>query len=428
MQNLSLQDFQVIKYCRYSKKNQSVTFLFQVSYVHPDYLSFFMCVGEEETKFRQLGEQCSEAEIVSLIDTYCHARNESPFIEIFPMWFKAAKSDLTKISSPADTDHQLKTNFDAIEKLCRDRIHKIIPNKLHFSQRLDEEQERELEKEIEQESERQLPGRANPYEPTVSNALVQTLCKGQIVEDLDHFDIAEVFSCTTVKDKLQPECWGDWVFCTGDFQKTVIRESARDTTTGFLRPVNWIVKLGGNSSNTAILLAISPFEANELISHFQEGNTFKATLHQYNARILSNQSILIDNPRLTLPSSNSTHDPWDALLPPLSLCGGTLYFGTPEEEDAFANWIGIIPRPRDGYLQKRFNEDLIHPKNGFVLPANRNFERCPISISAFQSDPGSLVADICRIRNPHFPKYSHVANIILNGKKSLLPPGDKIKL
>lgn len=383
-----------------------------------------ICISDPAitNRFLELGNRVSEPEVVKLKDMYCHARSLENFALVLAKWFRAMEGQSQRgLRSPAVL-REIQTFFRSVEEHCWNRIQKLIPNKSHLCQLLEEEQEKELENEVEEEKERCLPARAEPGTHKISDGLSQSLVGGELYISVNEIHpISHVFKNTSVQEFVEFESWGQFVFCTGDFIQVVKRDSSQDTGTQFLRPVTWTVRI--LSKGKPALIVISPFEANQLLSEFRKG-IFKASLHLFSPRTTPDQNILIDNPRLWVPSSEADvyeRPPlllWHQLLPPLFLCSGNLYFVNELEQEAFSSFLCLVPRPRTEKFQKLFELGQLSSRNGFLAPEYRTMKGCPVPLSGFKQNPEKLVNEISLIRHQlHFPEDSHVARIVLTGVK-----------
>jgi hypothetical protein len=110
---------------------------------------------------------------------------------------------------------------------------------------------------------------------------------------------------TQLWENVQDKTWASGnMWLTAEFVRTV--DCVEGGLDNFLRPPKWIVQLSrGNSYVGSVLL--SPFEANELLSHFssrpvrlgdQTGDTLRTSLHMLAPRRYHGQHILYCEPAL----------------------------------------------------------------------------------------------------------------------------------
>lgn len=100
-----------------------------------------------------------------------------------------------------------------------------------------------------------------------------------------------------------------------------------------------------STSDSWILLAISAFEANELIPLFRSGQV-PTRLHMFAARLHERHSTLFHCPELTLPAGSPPLPYSEVLDPELIVFSGSLYFESAQDEKAYCCFLGFLPLPR----------------------------------------------------------------------------------
>jgi hypothetical protein len=373
--------------------------------------------GFGETNMQRFGELCVEEEVTKLMEMYGQARTQKRFVEIIPSWFdsllESFKNDGILLSE------EVREILNNILAEVVARCEELIPEKCHFTQLLEEEQEKELENELEEEKEPDPPREAKPNKHRLDPAVSTAIKLGRLPETSTESTIKPLpsaFENTKMTQEFdsQIHCWGSEVLVTQDFINSIILANVHENVDEFLRPPAWVVSLGRNPEQVRLLL-ISPYEANELIHKFRAGQV-NSILHLYTPRLLAGQKdILIDKEGLNLPPIPVSIP--RQVLAPLSLFAGTLYFQDAEEETAFANFLGIIPRQgRSKDQEKAFDEGKLC-KNGFALPMHRPALMGKLqATSQFTNNPHKLVKEILRTRNQgSIPEESHVAKLAVDG-------------
>lgn len=100
-----------------------------------------------------------------------------------------------------------------------------------------------------------------------------------------------------------------------------------------------------------------------------------------------------------------------------------LYFADEDEENAYCNFLGLIPRPKTGYTseQKEAFESGYMEENGYVRNRERNcteaLSQC-INQCRFKKNPTDLALKLIKAHHQVLPKDSHVASILIRGIKS----------
>jgi hypothetical protein len=374
--------------------------------------------GFGETNMQRFGELCVEDEVTKLMDMYGQVRNQKRFVEIIPSWFESLLKSFVQKNDGILLSEEVREILNKISAEVIARCEELIPDKCHFTQLLEEEQEKELENELEEEKEPDPPREATPNQHRLDPAVSAAIKLGRLPETSTESTIKPLpsaFENTKMTQEFdsQIDCWGSEVLVTQDFINSIILANVHENVDEFLRPPAWVVSLGRNPEEVRLLL-ISPYEANELIPKFR-ADEMNSVLHLYTPRLLAGQKdILIDKERLNLPPvpvSIPRH-----VLAPLSLFAGTLYFHDAEEESTFAEFLGIIPRQGRSSTQERAFDEGKVAKNGFVLPMHRSELMGMPATSAFQTNPETLVKEILRTRNQgNIPEGSHVQKLAVDG-------------
>ena len=160
--------------------------------------------------------------------------------------------------------------------------------------------------------------------------------------------------------QVQPDAWSRRIIFTQNFAK-VIAENESFSVKQYLRPLNWIVSYCPEAewnSELCILLAITPYEANQLIPLFRSGSV-NTRLHMFAARLHVRdvrQSTLFHSAELILPPACTPALPYSEMLDPeLLVFSGSLYFESAQDENTYYCFLGFIlsTRERPAHKEQR---------------------------------------------------------------------------
>jgi hypothetical protein len=134
------------------------------------------------------------------------------------------------------------------------------------------------------------------------------------------------------------------------------------------------------------------------------------------------QSTLLLTSELWVPSSSSQieknyFNDWHQLHSTLLLFSGSQYFGDKEEQDAYAQFTGFIPRPRTEEEQAAFDSGWA--VNGFVLPEYRQRLDPVLETNCkFKQSPDELIQGIISRRHEVYPSKCHVSRVVSESTKT----------
>ena len=361
----------------------------------------------------QLANECLESEVILLKHLYGHPKVSKTLFDIYSSRYEHILKNL------------LSTN---IQEQVLKRLKDYAGIKTCLSQSLDEEQQKELEQELEEE--RQIVERP-PFsvgcEPILHRE-IDRLCDvdGPILnlEDLPTLfrRLPYAFTDTTFSNICEPDSWPDNFWVSTEFQRVIATKEK--TLNPFLRPPRWIIIYRDEH-----LIFLTALEANHLIGRLKDlyhteqfGRLPITTVRLILPRIKQNQSIFVNNPRLTIPSSIKFHNLGIncqislQILPPLFVFNGTLYFSTVEEQNAYCQLLSLCPIPRTQEEEAAFEKGWID-KDGFVSnPEHRR--HLQIKQAQFISNPIIFMKQLIENRNRSYASVlSHVGSIILNSRK-----------
>ena len=247
-----------------------------------------------------------------------------------------------------------------------ERIEQLGITKL-VDARIEEEQEREVNHEVELERQVERPPKAKPAKHVLRCDIREFVETGKLPESSTHIsplfipiDIAKALGSTIE--------WSPPPLATTDFTTTVLGSDGTHLTE-YLRPVNWILSSG--SGRDSVVIAISPYEANELLPIIREKK--KVRLHIYAPRVTSSMRSFSDLTFHSIPDSpaETWRVPAHARML-LNLFAGQLYFDSKEEYESVCILLALS-RAHPGATHSQVD--------GFVPPAYRTGRPSPFTES-----------------------------------------------
>lgn len=343
-----------------------------------------------------------------------------------------------------DKFSEIKEFIMKVKSAVNKKIQSYVPDVKRCIGSLDEEQEKELEREEEEERKIEQPPKAKPAKPDVDPNLrefikfgVTHLSINQLITSKTILPVAMALQNTKLFNFVEAEIspWAEHIYVTKDFIEVIegsdnlygyslfeshsrIRKRHKPFAWDyFLRPVWWIACIRDAVGKYKILI-LSTHECNALLPEFRTSKF--ATLHMYRARTSQFHSNLLHDKYLCVTGASQTGiDLKDEVQ--ISMFAGAQYFGNDKEQDAYCEYLGLIPRPRTNpILQLAFIEGLIQP-NGFVPMPNRKraseifscVGNCP-----FQQNPVSFAIQIISAHHEFIRTESHAASILQKGIKA----------
>lgn len=378
----------------------------------------------------ELSKDCIDYENITLEKMYGD-KEEVPLTKIMASKFSGMISQ-NILNIPYERIGATIASIGKISKMVIDKLEKQAPNAKRFRQSLDEQHEKELEMEREHEEERDVEklDEKKPAEPFFDDMLLKLFSNcpsNEIIDELKlNGKLYELISCLYSTKLAEPyneeNPWPQNIFVTEDFIR-VIQPTAPlvvpyllEFTDEFLRPVWWIAQTTlPNSKSVWILL--SSFECERLIPTFRK--SVNSVLFMYRPRLNKTQRNLLHETRLQI-TTRPTPWPFDANKEAeIGAFSGTMYFGSEIEQNAYCNFLGLIPRPRDQELERDFTRGMIAP-NGFVSSDNRKLSNSisqRVGACRFERNPVDLIIKLINAHHQSYDKDSHVASILEHGVK-----------
>lgn len=309
-----------------------------------------------------------------------------------------------------------------------EKLSKQAKNVKRFVHSLDDQQEKELEHEVEEAREVQRPQKSEPAKPRFDEDLILLIQNGISDDDIlslsrernqfirsllrnkrSIIPLEEVLINTQLykSHKNNDSPWDERLFVTKDFIQVLycFNESCDE----FLRPVWWIASIDD------ILILLSPYEVNRLLPHFRQST--KSTLYMFRPRLCKLHNDLLDETSLQItaklnPSKIDVH-----ASAQIKMFSGSMYFKNEDEQNAYCNFLGLIPRPRTREQENVFADGTIK-SNGFV-PIDKRLPpiRECVDHCKFIENPVDLALKLIEANHNFIRSESHAAAILERGIK-----------
>ena len=249
-----------------------------------------------------------------------------------------------------------------------------------------EEQEREVSHEAQREQQVQRPPPAVPCQHGIHSRLLKFVQTGLIEEDQSVF--LKAFRSLARFTSARKSWVGGWdgrLRVTNDFVQTVKSTGHLDS---YLHSVNWVL----STTESGVLVVISPFEANELITSIMLSEHVR--LHVYAPRVTNTMKSFEDLSFLTLPYKPSSLAPGpiqQPLLAQLSLFAGQLFLRDFAAYKDLCKFLGL-------YADSNFSAGEGNSVNGdgFVVPRSR--PALGMLPSPFNSSPVPFLLQVMALR------------------------------
>ncbi|XP_055297736.1 uncharacterized protein LOC129566134 [Sitodiplosis mosellana] len=377
---------------------------------------------DDDSSMEQLYAKCVDDEFVNLIDMYGD-KEEALLTQI--AW---SKFDNITSEHRSRANKEIKSFIRKMQDNVDEKLNELAPDVKKFSNALDEEQEKELEQEIEEQRQIERPPPVKAATPIFDESLKKLILNGATEEYMKTqrslISIAASLGHTQMFKHYRrdnKEAWAKHIFVTKDF-KTVI-DSLSQSCDEFLRPVWWVARIE-HAKNTDILVLLSSYECNRLFSTFQKSR--KSTLFMYRPRINKMHSNLLDDINLMVTGKDETEliDIEDEVQ--IGVYAGMMYFESGDEQNAYCDFMGLIPRPRTKELERAFESGIIQTK-GYVPIEKRQYSEAiasRVGQCKFQDNPVDLAVKLVEAHHQTLLKESHVAAILERSTKLIADIND----
>ncbi|XP_031623226.1 uncharacterized protein LOC116340729 [Contarinia nasturtii] len=373
---------------------------------------------DDDPRLIRLYEQCVDNEYVTLNEMY-GGKEMVLLSEIVAAKFAKLKQNLEK--NYQDSQFVAQIGSKVQQKLSQQAAHLK-----RFTHCFDEEQEieKEIEHELDQHRQIQRPPPAKASKPRIVHENLKKLikngsksCFDDLIEKKLIMHLPKVLSDKHFYAAYEPvdnQAWLENVYATNDYKK-IIRKP-KEGGDEFLRPVLWIAKIK-RSAQKDIILLLSSFEVEHLLSAFKGSN--KACLFMYQPKMSQFQRTLINEDHLIVTDMAEKQTISIEEMAQIAFFSGAIYFNSEEEQNAYCNFMGLIPKPLNISQQIAFDMDQITP-SGFVEPKHRKVPAICDAVEncRFTKNPIQLAIGIIQARHQFMSKESHVASILERALKT----------
>ena len=291
--------------------------------------------------------------------------------------------------------------INSVPALCK-RIERLGGTNL-VNVRMAEEQEREVNHEVEPGNTNRRghlrPRMAQPAQHLVHADVLEFIATGKLPESSKHISPL-LAPLNMVKALETTNEWSPSPLATVDFTTAVLGSRGSEANlTEYLRPLNWILSSG--SGKKSVVIAISPYEANELLPLIRESN--KVRLHIYAPRVTPFMRSFSDLTFYSIPESPAQQ--WSApahIRTELNLFAGQLYF---DSTDDYAR-VCVLLALSAAHPGAKYSD-----RDGFVPPEYRTGKDSPFVTSRIP-----LLKKLIGLRRKGMDYYRTHLGQILNGK------------
>jgi hypothetical protein len=236
---------------------------------------------------------------------------------------------------------------------------------------MEEEEEREVFHEVEVERQVERPPKATPAAHKLRED-VRSLIQTGVRPKNSHQFVPILQPLHKVAAAASPESWSSDLLATRDFSVT-IKGSSRNGSRDYLRPINWIIS--STRSQASFLVALSPYEVNELLPDIQSSRNVH--LHIYTPRVRKSMKSF---EKLTFyctpPLPASWAGPSLELKSQLNLVAGQLYLSDHSAYRKLCEFLGLYTD------EDRSKEGVFIQSDGFIKrqpqPSKSPFKESPV--------------------------------------------------
>ena len=307
-------------------------------------------------------------------------RNEIASDQLAIAWRQRDVKTLEEMYAPTRSPKRFDIPIAEIRQRCLELGVFSLP-----ASNMDEEQEREVVHEIERERQAERPPSTVGAEHRVIDNVRRFVRTGILDNQSNAFiPIFNSFQSSNAPSREEGP-WTQGVLATSDFCRVLQGDG---DPSEYLRPVNWVL----SKHTSPILVILSPFEANELLSDIRRSK--EVQLHIYTPRVqkmmvpcddsdLYTISYILRNP--TTDSKREFKVQLTTLHDQLNLFAGQLYLRDYETYVRLCRFLCVYTKDLEG------EGDFRRESDGFILPAHRpprarserSFSRSPLPFLRF---------------------------------------------
>ncbi|KAG8739715.1 hypothetical protein FRC10_005234 [Ceratobasidium sp. 414] len=264
-------------------------------------------------------------------------------------------------TSPSDIPSNAAFNIPSL----RERLESLGFHRITEDPSMGEEQEREVSHELERERQIERPAKSKPATHVVSEDIRYFIRTGTVPRNSTK--IISLFRPIRSAGVSKRGTWSSKLLASVDFCCTLLTSSINQPG-DYIRPLHWLL-----SGSNGVLLALSPYEINELIPDVR--NSSATRLHVYTPRVTRSMESFSDMRFYTvppLPDSNFVPlDPMSRVQ--LDLFAGQLYLESYSQYCSLCAFLGIYLDNNADHVQGEANVqgEVNVQSDGFVAVADR---------------------------------------------------------
>lgn len=369
----------------------------------------------EEGAMQNLYGKCVDNEFLTLNEMYGDKKRE--------LLSNISKWKFATLTKQYENKEDIYKFVQTIDGGVFKKLKLYAPDVERFVHSLDEEQEKELEQEIEEERQIERPPKLDPATPNFDQELIRLILHGATSGAFSNIQQTQTivpFATGLMNTKLfenyknQPN-WAKHLYVTQDFIRVLAKST--DACDLFLRPVWWVARVDGGQKGDYIFILLSSFECDRLLATFRKSE--KSTLFPFRPTLSKLHSDLLDKRDLHVTAQPNA-SPLDVKdIAQIKMYSGSMYFKNEDEQNAYCNFMGLIPRPRTKELDIAFENGIIKP-NGFVpVELRRHSQAIAKSVDQckFHGNPVDLALQLIEAHHEFIRKESHASSVLERGSK-----------
>ena len=292
--------------------------------------------------------------------------------ELSAQWLQPEAKKLVDLYGPRDQSKPTFLTSPAIFQRCLDLG--AVSSLGTMSMGMDEEQEREVIHEAERERQVERPSRVPPAIHSIHPDVIVFAKTGTIPTNSKAFRPAFQSLEGTRAASKEAHVWRPSVLVTTDFEKTV---SSSNKIDDYLRPVQWVVS--GRRAQQAILVILSPYEADHLIPYIRSNSNLR--LHLYTPRVTKSMKPCDDLALYSIPTVPTGWTAPSLLVDQLNVFAGQLYLKDYETYIRLCRFLCVYTKD----LESEGGIDV--ESDGFIAPRNRPRQLQLQTMDLFQTTP-----------------------------------------
>lgn len=143
----------------------------------------------------------------------------------------------------------------------------------------------------------------------------------------------------------------------------------------------------------------------------------------YRPRLSQWHSNLICDVQLHITGRPTSHQIDGNIEVQIGMFAGLMYFASEDEQNAYCNFLGLIPQPWDTQFNKRYGHIFPPQSKGFVPITHRQYSQeifDLVGLCEFVDSPVNFAIKLIEARYQMLLKESHVASILERGREMII--------